>query len=204
MKQWGIDALYSSCMQRTLETALPIYKNTGVPWHVWPALSETDRRRWPKLRELQALGENIANSALLPAREHDHPNHIPLTKLRERFGVFATDQPFPWPDEWWLPLEGETREQTYERADQVIRYLVQRYRGSDIRIAVVCHGAFGSVLLTRFMHCPPSDNNLFGQAHTAISAIDIFDDYTQVTFSNYVGHLPPEWVTEGVDFHQSS
>ncbi|GAA3409195.1 histidine phosphatase family protein [Paenibacillus hodogayensis] len=200
MSQWGIDALYSSCMQRTLETARPIRERTGVPWSVWPALGETDRRGWPVIREKLARGESPESPEQIALRR-EHPNHVPLSALGEGFGPFETNQPFPWPEQWWLPLENETREQTYERADEAIRHLLRLHRGDgDIRIAVICHGAFGSVLLTRLMQCPPSDSNLFNQAHAAISAVDLFDDSTQLRFLNYVGHLSPDEVTEGVNF----
>ncbi|MEF3306867.1 histidine phosphatase family protein [Paenibacillus sp. GYB003] len=200
MKLWGVDAIYSSCMQRTLETARPIYEQTGAPWYVWPALSETDRRGWPRIRERLAAGRIAAERSAEAGLRLAHPNHIPLSALRERFGTFEADQPFPWPDEWWLPLEDETREQAYGRAEQALRHLVDRYRGTDARIAVVCHGALGSVLLSLLAGCPPVDHNTFSQAHAAISAADVLESHTQLRFVNYVGHLEPEDVTEGVDF----
>lgn len=199
MKLWGVDAIYSSSMQRTLETARPIAMQTGAPWYVWPALSETDRRGWPRVRELLEAGLKLERSAEAELRLA-HPNHVPLNTLRERFGTFEANQPFPWPDEWWLPLEDETREQAYGRAEEALHALVARYRGTNARIAVVCHGALGSVLLSLLAGCPPGDHNLFSQAHAAISAADVLDGYKQIKFVNYVGHLEPEDVTEGVDF----
>jgi len=200
MKLWGVDAIYSSSMQRTLETARPIVEQTGAPWYVWPALSETDRRGWPRVRELRASGRNAGRSAEAEQRLA-HPNHVPLCTLRERFGsTFETNQPFPWPDEWWLPLEDETREQAYGRAGEALHALATRYRGTHARIAVVCHGALGSVLLSQLTGSPPGDHNLFSQAHAAISAADVLDGCTQIKFVNYVAHLEPEEVTEGVDF----
>lgn len=199
MKKWGIDRLYSSSMQRTLQTSLPIYEQTGVPWHVWPAISETDRRGWPRIRKRLAAGETIRLSDEDQLR-HEHPNHVPLGALRERFGVFTADQPFDWPDQWWQPLTNETREQAYQRAEDSIRYLLQRHEQEDVRIAIVCHGALGSILLTLLAGSPPCDHNLFSQAHAAISAVDIEDGHAQIKFVNYVGHLPEDEVTEGVEF----
>lgn len=199
MKIWGIDAIYSSCMQRTLETARPIFEQTQTSWYVWPALGETNRRGWPTVRESAAAGQPVEQS------ERDklklaHPNHVPLAALRDRFPTFIPDQPFSWPDEWWLPLEHESREQAYDRAEAVLHHLTMRYRDKDVRLAVVCHNAFGSVLLSKLMQCPPSDQNTFTHAHAAITAVDIFPTYNQVQFMNYVGHLLPEEITEGVHF----
>lgn len=199
MKRWGIDAIYSSSMQRTLETAKAISESTGAPWHVWPALGETDRRGWPKLRELAAAGlafERTAEETMRLA----HPNHVALPALRERYNAFAADQPFAWPDEWWLPLTNETREQAYGRGEVVLRHLLLRHQGQEARIAVVCHGAFGSVLLSLLAKCPPSDHNAFTQAHAAISAVDVSDGCAHIRFVNYVGHLSQDEVTEGVEF----
>jgi broad specificity phosphatase PhoE len=130
----------------------------------------------------------------------DHPNHIPLETLRQQFGSFAVDPPFPWPEQWWLQLANETREQAYARADDTLHHMLLRHRGMNARIAVVCHNAFGSVLLSRLTHTPPSDHIVFGHAHAAISAVDVFETHNQILFTNYVGHLLPDEVTEGVDF----
>ncbi|TNJ59408.1 histidine phosphatase family protein [Paenibacillus hemerocallicola] len=199
MKLWGIDVMYSSCMQRTLETAGAIYESTNVSWHVWPSLIETDRRGWPSIRERISSGQSVGSSAV-DRQRLDHPNHLPLEALRQRFGSFTIDPPSPWQEQWWLQLANETREQAYARADETLHHLLQRHRGSNARIAVVCHNAFGSVLLSRLTLTPPCDHVVFGHAHAAISAVDVFETHNQIRFTNYVGHLSHDEVTEGVDF----
>lgn len=203
LAQWGIDVLYSSPYQRAIETAQPIQKKLGVPWHLWPALSETGRRDWPKIRQAQSAGmdrdlDPHAPSSHEVARER--PHFPPVSKLVQQYPETEASQPFPWPDDWHIPLKGETREAAYARALQCIQALNARHQ-DDSRLALVCHGAFGSVLLTVLSGGPPCDHNRFGFAHAAIARVDLFKDgRTMFELVDYIGHLLPDCVTEGPNF----
>lgn len=203
LSEWGIDVLYSSTYQRAIETALPIRRELGVPWHMWPALSETGRRSWPKLRAEQATGtEGLASPARPSATEsQSHLAHYPLvSQLVQRYPDAQPSQPFPWPDDWYAPLIGETREEAYARAQRCIAAIKRRHDDSA-RIAVVCHGAFGSVLLTVLSEGPPCDHNRFGFAHASIARVDLFDDgTTTLELVDHIVHLMPDLVTEGPEF----
>lgn len=200
--KWGskLDAIYSSSLQRALMTAEPTHRQLGIPWHVWPALSETGRREWPKMRQLELDGQynaHVEQQSRIKAEQGEF--HPKLSHLHHTFPGVQVEQPYEWPDDWAPPLEAETREKTYSRAQRVIAAFRRKYDKADVRIAVVCHGAFGSVLINVLMGCSPCDHNRFSQAHSAISRIDIADDgETSMRMLNYLGHLTPDMITEGV------
>lgn len=199
----GLDYLYSSSLQRAIETAEPIHSQLSVPWHVWPAFCETGRGSWPKLRELQKTGTgDLPALGIDPdydrAKEYPLEHYPPLSKLKELYPQIETSQPFAWPDEWWLPLRNETREVAYARATQAIEALKKRHLHEKANVGVACHGAFGSVMVTLLMDSPPCDHNRFGHMHAGISKIDIFDDGTTILrFGDYFGHLVPDLITHG-------
>lgn len=133
-KWGGLDAIYSSSLLRTLQTTKPTYDKLQAPWHVWPSLCETGRRRWPLLRQLQNEG-------------------------------------------------------SYES------YLEE---DADARIAVMCHGAFGSVFINALLGGEPCDHIRFHQAHAAISLLEVMEDSTaSIHFLNHVNHMPLNKITEG-------
>lgn len=205
MADWGIDVLYSSTMARALETAQPIYDELAVAWHVWPAFCEVGRGRWPELRTLAAQAATGTENPT-PTRPIEAPldpteaeRYLPLSRLHTLYPDILLSQPFPWPDNWWRAFQDETREAAYARVDQAIGALWDQHRGSEARIALVCHGALASVLLTILTQGPPCDYNRFSHAHAAITRVDLYDEgFARLRFQNYTSHMPVELVTDGV------
>lgn len=201
MAEWRLDCIYSSTYRRALETARPIQEKTGAPWHMWPALSETGRGRWPAVRAQVAGDENWVRRPRLDAEAlaQEREDHPPVSELVKQYPVTA-DQPFPWPDDWHLALRNETREEAYARAERCIEAVKARHKDGD-RVALVCHGAFGSVLLTVLSEGPPCDHNRFSFAHAAIARVDLFNDgTTMLELVDHIAHLMPDLVTQGPDF----
>lgn len=204
-KLGGVDYIYSSTFHRALDTAKVFYEWFNVPWHVWPALCETGRTQWPRLREMQNLGEKLAcdyyeNGEIeeVYKRSQDYPSsYYPLiSELIEQYPKIILSQPFSWSDAWWLPLVDETREIAYMRARRVIEAIKQQHENTDCSIALVCHGAFGSVLMTVLTEGPPCDHNRFSFAHAAFSCVKVHEDGTiQVIFADYIAHLYPNYLT---------
>ncbi|TBL80749.1 histidine phosphatase family protein [Paenibacillus thalictri] len=203
--KWGkLDAIYSSSLQRALQTAQAIYGRLAEPppWRVWPALCETHRRGWPAMRQLELEGRYAAYAAEEAARKAEQGEHYPpLSQLGALFpGAQAHGELFEWPDVWHPQLEAETREKTYARARQVVDAVKKSHAGEDVRIALVCHAAFGSVFLNELLGCEPCDNNRFSFAHAAIARADLEDDgAVSLRMVNDVGHMPQAMVTEGVE-----
>ncbi|TBL80795.1 histidine phosphatase family protein [Paenibacillus thalictri] len=191
---WGIDELYSSPMIRAVQTAAAIHAETAAPWHVWPSVSETDRRAWTKLRSGEPGKTLQADAEYAAVSSHEgltlHYPHI-------RWNPAEIGRP-----DWRIPLLNETREMTYERAASFLSYLEQTYGGSQKTVAVVCHNAFLSVLLTVISGGTPADHNRFLHAHGAIARVDWYRENsgdktwaTSVQFTGYTSHFPTELVT---------
>lgn len=196
----GVDYIYSSTYRRALDTAVPIHARLSKPWYAWPALCETNRRKWPEVRKLSdektSLATQLANNKY--KLECIPENYYLTSQINKYYSSVELNQPIDWPDAWWLPLEGESRDVCYERASVVLDLLKQRHNGKNERIAIVCHGAFGSVLLTVLTESPPSDHNRFSFTHAGISCVKISGDgYASILFSNYFSHLYPDYKTIG-------
>ena len=195
---WGVDELVSSSMRRALQTAEPIYARLGIDWHVWPALSETSRRSWPALR-LAGTCNAFDYSAISERERAGYPS-IADTHPHARLS-----QPFEPVDRW--VYHDETREQSYDRGRRILKALIGRQpAGKHRKVAIVGHAALGSVLLSLLSGAPPCDHNRFHFAHGAIARADIIRDSeagcreAAICFSNYVQHLPTEWITEGYNY----
>lgn len=195
LEAWGIDYLYSSSQARAIETALPVHRRLAVPWAIWAPACETDRRNWPKNAGLPPEERAAARTV----REDDHLYYRPLSELAKEYGA-SVEQPIAWPDHWWPPLRLETQDEAYARGRSVLSALMKRHRTED-RVALVCHGAFGSVLLSLLCECPPAFHNRFSHTHAGITRVDIDEKgAVSLRFLNYVEHLSGEGlITETVD-----
>lgn len=189
-------------MHRALQTARPIYEALQIPWHAWPALGETAMRTWSRIQELEATGTDGA-TALAAKMEARGVTYIPDSAppdeaLQEAYPGIQYTQPFEWSDTWGAqPLCLEGQEAAYQRGEQVVEALLSRHSGTDVRIAVVGHGNFGSVMMSVLTSSAPTPFSRFTQFNGAISRVDISDDgKTSLRFLNYVGHLPAEMVRD--------
>jgi len=184
LEAWGIDFLYSSSHQRAVETAQPIHRRLGVPWTIWAPVCETDRRGWPQNAQLSPAEKAAARTV----RDDDALYYRPLSRLAQEYGA-SVQQPFEWPDAWWPPLRVENLEEAYARGRNVVAALLKRHGTSD-RVALVCHGAFGSLLLTLLLQCPPAYHNWFTHTHAGISRVDIDENgAVSLRFLNFTEHL---------------
>ncbi|MCU6712753.1 histidine phosphatase family protein [Paenibacillus sp. J5C_2022] len=199
-ERWGgLDAIYSSSLLRAMQTAQPIYHRLQVPWHVWPSLCETGRREWPLMRKLQGEGGYETHLAAETMKRHGLNEHYPsLTRLQLQYPGIRIEQPYPWPEAWYPELAAETRERCYDRAERSIAAICESHMGTEARVAVVCHGAFGSVLMNALLSGTPCDHIRFHQAHAAISLVEVADNGTAALhFLNHVNHMPLDKITEG-------
>ncbi len=178
-----------------LRQPFPSTGGPAVPWAIWAPACETDRRNWPKNAGLPPEERAAARTV----REDDHLYYRPLSELAKEYGA-SVEQPIAWPDHWWPPLRLETQDEAYARGRSVLSALMKRHRTED-RVALVCHGAFGSVLLSLLCECPPAFHNRFSHTHAGITRVDIDEKgAVSLRFLNYVEHLSGEGlITETVD-----
>lgn len=184
LKAWGIDFLYSSSQARAIETALAVQKRCNVPWTIWGPACETDRRNWPRNAQIPP-SERAAARTL---KDDDALFYRPLSSLGQDYGA-SVQQPIEWPDAWWLPLKFETQEEAYARGRSVLDVLLRKHGIRD-RVALVCHAAFGSILLTLLCEASPAFHNRFTHTHAGITRIDIDEQGTvSLRFLNATDHL---------------
>ncbi len=170
----SIMALYASPMTRALQTAQPISELLGLPVRVWPELAETPRAEWnnPDAGAGPAYEAGLTPGevgALLPSAEFD-----------ENLSGDAA---------WWEAQRGEKRAAAYARAERVIERLRGVHSAEEEGVAVVTHGAFGSVLLSVALSAPPTDYNRFSQYNCGISLLRCTKDGVRLRFLNRADHL---------------
>ena len=129
---WAPTHLYASAMLRAVETATPLAEALDLPLHLHPEIYEVGG-----IYDRDADGVN---------RAHPGAGSEALTALTSRVVL----------PEWartdgWFDAEHETeRAQIMARADRVIASL-EATHGDDDVVALVSHGWFGNVLLSRLL-----------------------------------------------------
>jgi len=194
--------LYSSCMLRALQTAEPISAQLGIPWHVWPVFVETKLDTWyQKANEQPAISDlttawNAGDALDFGDIAEKHKQHYPgryylLSEIPIQFPDSVLDQPFPWPDRWWVPVVGESLESGYSRASLAIAAL-RRLHGDDARIVVVAHGDCGDLMISHLLGLPPIDRRRFQTDHASLTTIDVAKESGEsyLCTLNSTEHLP--------------
>ncbi len=174
----GVDELYSSCQLRALETAAAVESSLACEWHVWPMFYETHTRRWiERFDDDQGdVDQYVAwpmpvDDVDVTADTRDDRYRYVLSEVPERFPGIHVDQPFPWPDAWWLPLQRRTLATGYARADFALQGLLSRHEQGD-HVLVVSHGNIGDKLVTALLDLPrrtPRKRFYFG--NTAMTSV---------------------------------
>ena len=161
------DALYCSPLERALQTASIINSKLGIPPYVHPAFSETGF----------SWGEKDATREQLQAA---YPACI-LDKSVTSNG--------------WAPANGESEDEAYERAYEIIQWLRTRHREPESRVLAVTHGNFGGILIGSIVGAPPAGYTRFSQHNACISRADIAEGESKLRFLNTTAHLPENMLT---------
>lgn len=182
LRALDIDLLYVSPMRRTLQTAAPIAAESGLQPRVFTGLHE-----WGGVYE-----ERDGNQAHYPGLTRDEMLAI-IPNL-----VLPEDVT---PQGWWTgDLDVTQMEAVVERsrtnAIRYLDYLAARYP-SDVTVAVITHGGFGSHLLEAALHVEPHSQYLmrFQQANTGHALIELGDQERRLHWHNRIDHLPQELIT---------
>ncbi|HQM33039.1 MAG TPA: histidine phosphatase family protein [Candidatus Hydrogenedentes bacterium] len=170
----GITALYTSPMMRAMQTAKALHEVLGLPMQVRVELAETYRPAWPAP---PGSGEPIPKRGLT------------IAEARTMFSAAEYPEDIAAGEPWWEAHVRERREGAYNRAAAALAHLRARHEERD-RIAIVTHGAFGSVLLSVALGCPPTDQNRFSQYNCALSLLEITEEGARLHHQNRVEHLP--------------
>ncbi len=199
MADKGLTALYSSCMLRALETALPIQKKVGLPLQVWPTFCETSTLSWtevhakaPYLAELTVAWRTDEPADRLDRARADAPtgNYYHLSELPERYPAVELTQPFHWPDAWWTALYGGCRETAYARIELGTQALLARHQPDD-NVALVGHGNSGDMMLALLLDMSRKSKRRFRTANTCICELEIdAGGHCRLLRHNAIDHLP--------------
>jgi broad specificity phosphatase PhoE len=77
----------------------------------------------------------------------------------------------------------------------VERALRAQFEATDERVAIVSHGGFGAILMSRFLGAPPCGYTRFSQHNCCISRLEVLPGRAKLVFQNRTCHLPAELLT---------
>lgn len=197
----AIDGLYSSCQLRSLMTAAPLSERLDCTWNVWPVFAETSSAEW---RGWYADDPDVALDAVAWETPDPPAARVFEWATVEAMGYRLSDidadfpgasltQPFPWPDEWWEPLYPRFREKGDARAAMGIQAIRERHEPDD-RIAIMCHGNIGDLIMTDLMDMPRRQRpRRFAFDNAAVSRLDRGDNGSWwIAYANRRHHLPED------------
>lgn len=177
--EFGIRRLYTSAMQRALETAAPISRALALPPEAWVEVHEHGGMWLDHGAPIGIVGYPGMSRAEIAAR---FPTmHMP-TEITE--------------SGWYDPALGyESLEQAWARAGQVAAQL-RAWPDPDDRIALVTHGGFSSLLLGTLFSASPTARIFYHHDNTGVTRVRFREDgRISLRYLNRVSHLPAHLVT---------
>lgn len=166
LEEQGIGWLYASPLTRALETAAEIRAALGLRVHAWPDLAE----KWGAGRDVMTAGE-----------------------VARRWPDVVV--PEDMAEQWWPQDLPEDEAAAYARAARVEATIRERFEETEARVALVGHGTFGAILMSRFLGAPPCGYTRFSQSNCCISLLQVLPQRAKLVFHNRTCHLPRELVT---------
>lgn len=183
---FGLTHLYTSPMQRAVDTAFPTAKALGLPLTLWPEIHEEGGAfvHYPDGKE-----------EILPGNPRSYyEQRYPDLHLPDRLDEQG----------WWRSRPVETVEEGHERALQVVNELIARHGDQqgqpEQRVAIFSHGGFFLHMMSVLfkMQYRQGANGarvwLF-MNNTGITRIDIRKDEILLCYVNRADHLPMELIT---------
>lgn len=162
----GIEALRASPLTRALETASEISATLGLSISAWPDLAE----KWGSRCDVVTRSDIVRRwpEVILPA---------------------------DMPERWWPEKLPEDEPAAYVRAARVEEAMRRRFEATEARVALVGHGTFGAILMSRFLGAPPCGYTRFSQSNCCISVIEVLPGRAKMVFQNRTAHLPANLIT---------
>ena len=195
----GIETIYSSCQLRSLQTAEPAYERIGCDWHVWPVFYEgtttTWEERYEESREAVEWATAWRTGEPLDPPSHEeleemHGHYYLLSDIPDLFPGTQLTQPFPFPDAWWEPKRGNSPPLGYARAELGLRAVQARHEEGD-RVAIVCHGTIGDMLVAVLKDFSRRQRHLSCN-NAGVHRLDRRGDGWRIKYANHTSHLPPD------------
>lgn len=181
---FAISHLYTSLMQRAVLTATAVAQALELPLVGWPALHEVGGIFEEGPEEGQRIGLPGPNRAFF---EENYP-HLRLPEAMAGEG-------------WWNRAY-ESRAEARARAERVASRLFEQHAGTDDRVALVSHGAFGNYLLSHLLDrtVPPDEDPnprypWLMMSNTGITCLNYGEGYATLYYTNRLDHLPRGLIT---------
>jgi 2,3-bisphosphoglycerate-dependent phosphoglycerate mutase len=181
---FGITHIYSSLMQRAVQTAMPIGQALKLP-----VIGRDDLHEWGGLYTVNpATEERTGLSGKSRASlEAAYPGLQLGTEIKA--------------DGWW-DRPYEPRSEVPARARRVLDNLLERHGGTDDRVLLVTHGGFLNIFVSLVLNIPTEttinnlDQNIWlVTPNTGILRLDMVDGFTGVVYTGRIDHLPDHLIT---------
>ncbi|MFN8382694.1 MAG: histidine phosphatase family protein [Anaerolineales bacterium] len=182
---FGLTHIYTSLMERAVNTATPTARALGIPFTTWAEIHE-EGGIYNREEDERYQG--------LPGKPRSFfEKNFPELKLPNELNETG----------WWnRPFEVEEERQA--RADKVLAELMERHGDKEgqpeERIAFVSHGGFFVRLVSAMLKLPWRQGALgrtswFLLNNCSISRFDIRSDNILISYMNRTNHLPAHLVT---------
>jgi broad specificity phosphatase PhoE len=179
VRGFGITRIYSSPMQRALQTAQPVSAALGLPVEVWVNIHEHGGVYLAHDDGRGVVGYPGLTRAQMQTA---YPDYVLPPEVTE--------------SGWWHPARGhESISDSMGRAIGVA-YALRQQASSDQRILLVTHGTFSDLLVKALCNTLPADDLRHLFYNTALSCLDFQrDGRVVVRYLNRTDHLPPALLT---------
>jgi 2,3-bisphosphoglycerate-dependent phosphoglycerate mutase len=178
-----ITHLYSSLMQRAIQTATAVSTALDLPLVAWPEIHE--------------------RGGIYLSDEHGHEQGLPgpgRTYFETQYPHLVL--PDSLAEDGWWNRPYELREAALGRAEAVLAALMDRHGGTEDHVAFVTHGGFTQSILQTLFSISPNGSPFAGDRFVwfkfnngAISRIDVTDDLLRLTYLNYIDYMPAGLLT---------
>lgn len=182
---FGITHLYSSLMQRAVQTGSYIAQALDLPLHAWPDIHERGG--------LYLRNEDTGEVRPLPGPSTSFfAESYPQLHIAEDLH----------PQGWWSTRPYEQTSDALSRAEVVLSELMTRHGDSEDHVAFVTHGGFTQSLLYTLFGFLPEGGRLAEERDVwlkmnngSITRIDITPALLRLNYLNYIDYMPGAFLT---------
>jgi 2,3-bisphosphoglycerate-dependent phosphoglycerate mutase len=176
--------LYTSLMQRAIQTGTAISKALNLPLVAWPEIHE---RGGIYLNNKETNKEEGLPGPNRTFFEGNYPQLVLPDSLDEKG--------------WWS-RQYEPREEALNRAIIVLDTLMARHGNTDDHVVFITHGGFTQSLLQTLFDIAPGRSRFGGERFVwfksnngSITRIDITQDLLRLSYLNFIDYMPGNLIT---------
>lgn len=182
---FGLTHIYTSLMERAVQTAAPTARRLRIPFASWTEIHESGGI-YGRDGEQKLMG--------LPGQSRSYfEQHFPELALPDYLD-----------GQGWWNRDVEKEEEAQQRAQRIWVELLSRHRDQEgqpeQRVALVSHGGFFVHLMCAILNIPwrqasQGMKHWFVLNNCSISRLDVRGDEVSITYLNRTDHLPDHLIT---------